>query len=360
MIDTKNDMNDSIQEVNLNYPDYIEKIFAFKITRGQSPERVDRYLARSILNATRTKVQKAIDAGNVTINGLPVKSNRKIQPGDDIQCIIMKPPPIELLPENIPLEIFYEDDYLLVVNKPAGMCTHPGYGNRYGTLVNAVLYHTGFRNTIVYECDEDDDDVDEGAIFASDFVRPGVVHRLDKDTSGLLLVSKNPEIHAKLALQFSERTIQREYRAIVWGLVKENSGTITGDIGRSTRNRKLFDVVKKGGKHAITEFEVLERYDFASLLRIHLRTGRTHQIRVHFSNRHHPVFGDPAYGGDTIVTGGSMPEMRNTAARCLKMIRRQMLHAATLGFVHPVSGSFISFECPLPADMQRIIDELKK
>ena len=349
-----------------NYPDYIEKVFEFKIPKGQTPERIDTYLTNAIYNATRTRVQKAIDDGNVTINGKPVKSSRKVQPNDLIVCKIMKAPPIELLPENIPLNIIYEDDYLLVVNKPADMCTHPGFGHRYGTLVNAVLYHFGLRSSIKIEDNFDDEDeneqddepeISEGEIFAGDSIRPGIVHRLDKDTSGILVIAKNPEIHAKLSRQFADRTTEREYNALVWGVLKEDEGIIEGDIGRSLKNRKLFAVVKKDGKPAKTTFKVIERYKFATLVKLKLFTGRTHQIRVHLSHINHPVFGDTFYGGDKLVFNG-LPEVNNLARKCLSMITRHLLHAKTLGFTHPFTKEFMRFESELPEDFKRIIDTI--
>ncbi|MEM4270925.1 MAG: RluA family pseudouridine synthase, partial [Candidatus Pacearchaeota archaeon] len=195
---------------NLNYPDYIESVFEFKVTAGQTPQRLDVYLVNSIKNATRTKVQKAIDEGFVTINGKVTKGSKKVKPGDLIICKLLKPPPIELIPEDIPLNIIFEDDYLILVNKPSGMVSHPGFGNRTGTLVNALLYHLGHRDRIKIEIEEDDEENnDEGKIFASDSIRPGLVHRLDKDTSGIMLIAKNPEIHSQLAKQFAERTVEK-------------------------------------------------------------------------------------------------------------------------------------------------------
>jgi 23S rRNA pseudouridine1911/1915/1917 synthase len=350
----------------LNYPDYVEKEFRFKVAKGQAPERIDQYLTKYIYNATRNRVQIAIDNGNVTVNGKVAKSSRKVQPNDEIICNIMKAPPIELLPENIPLDIIFEDEYLLVVNKPPGMCTHPGFGHRYGTLVNAVLYHFGLRNSIQIQPDDDDDEDDEddedekidviseGEIFASDSIRPGIVHRLDKDTSGLLVIAKNPQVHAKLAAQFADRTTEKEYNAIVWGNVKEDSGTITGNIGRSSRDRKLFTVVKKDGKFAKTDFTVLERYKFATLVKLILHTGRTHQIRVHLSHIKHTIFGDTAYGGDKNLFNG-LPEINKTANTCLKLVNRQLLHARTLGFRHPVTNEFMTFHSDLPDDFKKVI-----
>jgi len=344
-----------------NYPDYIEKVYEFKIPGAKIPERLDVYLTNNIRNATRTRVQKAIEEGHVTVNGKSSKANKKIKPEDFIVCRIMKPPPIELVPEDIPLNIVFEDEHLMVVNKPAGMVTHPGFGNRYGTLVNAVLYHLGFRESILIEGqDEEEESIDEGLVFASDAIRPGVVHRLDKDTSGLLVVSKNPVVHAKLAKQFADRTIKRFYNALVWGTFTSEEGTYTGDIGRSSRNRKLFDVVKRGGKSARTDYTVLKSYDYLTLIKVKLRTGRTHQIRVHFSHNKHNVFGDPDYGGDSVLFGGNNPKFKVMAEKMLKLINRQMLHAKTLGFVHPITNEFMEFESELPEDMLQILAMVEK
>jgi 23S rRNA pseudouridine1911/1915/1917 synthase len=351
---------DMIKSEKDNYPEYIEKIFKFQITPGQRPERIDTFLTHSIVNATRTRVSKAIEAGFVEINGKSVKPSRKIQPGDEVICKLMKPPPIELVPENIPLEIVFEDDEMMVINKRAGMVTHPGFGNRYGTLVNAVLYHLGFRESLKVELgEEDDDEPDEGIIFASDAVRPGVVHRLDKDTSGLIIVSKNSIAHARLASQFADRSISRTYYSLVWGDVRNNSGTIEGNIGRSSRDRKLFAVVNKGGKNAVTDYEVIERFGILTLLKIKLRTGRTHQIRVHFSHIKHPVFGDPAYGGDKLILGSS-PVQKNILNKCLKTVNRQMLHAKEISFRHPSNSEIMTFSSELPPDFNTIIKNIKE
>lgn len=354
-----------------NYPDYVEKEFVFKIPKGQTPERVDTYLTNAIYNATRNKVKKAIDDGKVWINGKQAKPGRKIQPLDEIICRIMKAPPIELLPENIPLNILYEDEYLLVVNKPAGMCTHPGFGHRYGTLVNALLYHFGMRDAIEIETgdeddeetDEDDNDIDNinlGKVFASDVIRPGIVHRLDMDTSGVLVIAKNVEIHAKLSKQFADRTTERQYNTIVWGKFDEDEGTVEGDIGRSPRNRKLFAVVKKDGKHAKTDYKVIERFEFATLVALKLHTGRTHQIRVHMAHINHPVMGDTFYGGDKPLYSGHDPHLKNLAKKSLEKVQRQLLHAKTLGFKHPATKEFLSFDSPLPEDMEGIIQLLRQ
>ncbi len=377
------------QSLDRNYPDRIEHTYTFTIAHGQTPQRVDAYLTEVIPNATRTKVQHAIESGAVLVNGQPTKGSRKVQPHDVIVVRVMKLPPLELIPENIPLDILYEDDTVLVVNKPAGMVTHPGFGNRYGTLVNAVLWHLGARealplNTLHSSHDVDnevDDEVDneeadnedepedglttlyeqhnEGALYASDAVRPGIVHRLDKDTSGILVVSKDANAHPRLAEQFAKRTAKREYWALVWGVVQDDAGTIEGDIGRSPRDRKLFAVVNKGGKHAVTDYEVVERFDYCTLLALRLRTGRTHQIRVHCAHRYHPLVGDPQYGGNAVVYGGHNPAFRRRAETCLHILQRQALHARMLGFRHPKSSAWMEFCSPLPDDMERVLALLR-
>lgn len=329
---------------------------------GKSLERIDTFLARHLRNVSRTKVQKAIEAEEVLVNGKIVKANHKVKPNDVIVCKLRRLPPLKLTPENIPLDIVYEDDYLMVVNKPAGMVTHPGYGNRTGTLVNAILYHLGYRQDIEVlgeELEELDEDQDEGKIFASSRIRPGIVHRLDKNTTGLLLISKDPSIHQQLAEQFSNRTVERYYYALVWGEFDVDSGTYEGDIGRSPRDRKLFAVVKKDGKPAITDFWVERRFDYLSLVKIKLRTGRTHQIRVHFSHNRHPVFGDPSYGGDKVVYGGHNVKFKQFATKLLKSTTRQMLHAKTLGFFHPVLKTQMHFEADFPPDFKFVLSELE-
>ncbi|MGB9771803.1 MAG: RluA family pseudouridine synthase [Candidatus Kapaibacteriota bacterium] len=330
---------------------------------GKTPERIDTFLARHLRNVSRTKVSKAIENHDVLVNGKPVKANHKVKPNDIIVCKLKRLPPLKLIPENIPLEIVYEDDFLMVVNKPAGMVTHPGYGNRTGTLVNAVLYHLGYREEIELsgdELEEIDDSLDEGEIFASQVIRPGIVHRLDKNTTGLLLVSKDPNIHQQLAEQFSQRTVERYYYALVWGEFDYDEGTFEGDIGRSPRDRKLFAVVRKDGKPAITDFWVVERFEYLTLVKIKLRTGRTHQIRVHFSHNKHPVFGDPSYGGDRIVYGGHNVRFKQFVAELLKTINRQMLHAKTLGFYHPILKKKVHFEADFPKDFKFVLDKLKE
>lgn len=341
-----------------HYPAPTEHSFEFTITAGQQSERLDTFLTREIRNATRTRIQQAIDLGAVSVNGITSKASRKIQPKDHVVCKVMKRPPITLIPENISLDIRYEDEFLMIVNKPAGMVTHPGFGNRFGTLVNAVLYHLGQRQAITVE-DESDEET-EGEIFAGDDIRPGIVHRLDKETSGVLVVAKKPEIHTALQQQFHAKTAQREYYALIWGDLPESSGAIEGDIGRSTRDRKLMAVVRKGGKQATTTYQVLERFDFTSLVRFKLLTGRTHQIRVHCANLGHPLVGDFAYGGDEKAIAGWLPDKKRRAKKVLSLIARQALHAKTLGFQHPVSKDWISVESELPNDFECVLTHLRE
>jgi 23S rRNA pseudouridine1911/1915/1917 synthase len=332
--------------------------YEFRIPDGQRPERIDVWLAHALPHASRTKVQRAIAAGCVQVNGRVPKPSYKVRPGDVVTCTVYRLPPLELVPEPIPLEIVYEDEHLMVINKPAGMPTHPGIGHRRGTVVNAVLYHLGLRQPVRVETDAEDDEEDEGAIFASDAVRPGIVHRLDKDTSGLLLITKDSALHGQLAEQFATRRIQREYWALVWGRMPQSHGIIDAPIGRSPRNRKAFAVVPTG-KPARTEYWVLEEYPIASLIRLRLHTGRTHQIRVHCSWLGRPVIGDPLYGGDSVRVRSPEPAWQRCAEQCLQLLRRQALHARTLGFVHPLTRQWIECQAPLPEDMAAALSVLR-
>ncbi len=367
-----NEQGDSVQDAQrqdatelderTHYPAKREEVVEFRAGHGVEPTRLDVYLSTQIKNATRSKVQIAVEADRVSVNGKIVKSSYKVQPGDLIVCRILKRPPIELLPENIPLDIVYEDDDVLVVNKPAGMVVHPAHGNRYGTLVNAVLYHMGQRESIVLE-DEDEQDeaeLDHGELLDSNALRPGIVHRIDKDTSGILVVGKNPMATEDLSAQFAKRTAKRVYHALVWGLVKNDEETIDLAIARSPKDRKVFCVNEKEGKSAITDYKVLARYDFLTKLELRLRTGRTHQIRVHCANMHHPLLGDSAYGGDALVYGGIRAQHTTTARRCLELMPRQALHASSLGFKHPRSGEWMDFHSELPADFQAVIELVSK
>lgn len=331
--------------------------YTFRVPEGQRAERIDVWLARVLPHASRTKVQRAIEAGLVHVNGRIPKASYKVRPGDEIGCVVYRLPPLELVPEPIPLDIVYEDEYLMVINKPAGIPTHPGIGHRRGTLVNAVLYYLGLREPVRVQAELEEEE-DEGAIFASEAVRPGIVHRLDKDTSGLLLVTKESALHAELAEQFAQRRIYREYRAIVWGRLSQKHGVIDAPIGRSPKNRKAFAVVPSG-KAARTEYWVVEEFPIASLLRLRLYTGRTHQVRVHCTWMGHPLVGDALYGGAAVRVRVEHPIWRQCAERCLQLIRRQALHAQVLGFFHPVTQQWIECQSPLPSDMQAVLDELR-
>ncbi len=305
---------------------------------GKVRERLDVFLTHSIENATRTKVQEAIEAGLVLVNGEPTKASYKVSPNDVIQITLPKPPPQKVVPENIPLEIVYEDDYLIVVNKQADMVTHPAYSNYTGTLVNALLYHCKGKLSSV-----------------NNIARAGIVHRLDKDTSGLLVVAKDDTTHSKLAKHFSQRMVEREYWAIVWGIFKKSKkGIIETKLGRSKSDRKKITVTDDG-KHAITEYEVIDEFEYLSLIRLKLRTGRTHQIRVHLHHIGHPVFGDPTYGGRKISYGSTDKKRKEEVHDLLEIIQRQALHAKTLGFIHPRTNKKLSFSSKLPDDMNEVL-----
>lgn len=305
----------------------------------QSKVRLDIYLTHQVENATRSKVQKAISDGSVLVNGKPVKPSHIVSPNEIIDITFPKPPRPEAKPEDIPLDILHEDDTLVIVNKPAGMVTHPAYGNYTGTLVNALLHHCNHLSTLNTE------------------MRPGIIHRLDKETSGLMVVAKTDPAHAFIARQFSKRTIDRMYSAIVWGTFKQKKGIIEASLGRSKRDRKKVTVTNDG-KHAATEYEVIDQFDFLSLVSLKLKTGRTHQIRVHLAHIGHPVFGDPTYGGRNAAWGGLQGKKSQKAANLLKIISRQALHAKTLGFVHPSTKEFVRFESKLPNDMLMVLDAL--
>ncbi|MFZ4622082.1 MAG: RluA family pseudouridine synthase [Bacteroidota bacterium] len=322
--------------------------FEIQIPPGQTKERLDVYLTNHTENATRNKVQEAIRNGEVLVNGSAVKPSYVVQPNDRISIDLARPDPPEVKAEAIPLEIVYEDDFLLVVNKPAGMVTHPAYKNYSGTLVNALMHHSEKLSQLHADDDEE-----------FDIVRPGIVHRLDKDTSGLLVVAKDETTHQKLAKQFAAKTSEREYHSIVWGTFKQQTGTIDAPLGRSKRDRKKVAVVEDG-KNAVTDFEMIEQFEFLALIKLHLHTGRTHQIRVHLSHINHPVFGDETYGGREIVVGGIEGKKRAEVKNLLEMMPRQALHAKKLGFVHPATKKMMRFESELPADMLALLSRLRK
>ncbi len=319
-----------------------ETIINITVPPGKKKERIDVFLAHQIENASRNKVQNAIKRGYVTIDGEPVKANHIVAPGESITVPLPMPPPPDAVPEDIPVNIVYEDESLIIVNKPPGMVTHPAYGNYSGTLVNALLYH-----------------IQSGLADTDDPMRPGIVHRLDKDTSGLMVIAKNDHALHFISKQFSERTIDREYWAIVWGTFPENKGTIEASLGRSKSDRKKM-AVREDGKPAITRYEVIEEYDGLSLIKLKLLTGRTHQIRVHLASEHRPVFGDPTYGGRRIVYGGVTPKRKAFIQNLLEHLPRQALHAKTIGFVHPDKKERVFFETDLPDDMVYVVEQLRK
>ena len=317
--------------------------FSFKVDKGQAPLRIDKYLMNFVENATRTKIQAAAKSGSIKVNDVVVKSNYKVKPLDDIRVLFEYPPHENLLiPENIQLDIVYEDDDLVVVNKPSGMVVHPGHGNYSGTLINALIYH--FEN-----------------LPKNSSNRPGLVHRLDKDTSGLLVVAKNDISMVHLSKQFAEKTSKREYLALVWGNVKDDTGRIDNFIGRNPKNRLqnivLDDNKIENGKRAITNYEVLSRMNYVSLVKCTLETGRTHQIRVHMKHIGHTLFNDERYGGDLILKGTTFTKYKQFVENCFKLLPRQALHAKTLGFTHPKTGEFMQFESELPTDFNSCIQK---
>lgn len=317
--------------------------YRVSVDAGQTPMRIDKFLSNRMENASRSRIQTAADAGSILVNGTPVKSNYKVKPNDDIQFVMDYPRrELRIIPEDIPLDIVYEDDHLVVINKPPGLVVHPGHGNYSGTLVNALAYY--FKDL---------------PLFNSEDPRPGLVHRIDKDTSGLLVVAKTEQAKNKLALQFFEKTSERLYQALVWGIPKEDEGTITGNIGRSIHNRQVFTVFPEGdfGKHAVTHYKVLKHIGYVSLVECKLETGRTHQIRVHMKYINHPLFNDSNYGGDHILRGTTFTKYKQFVHNCFKILPRQALHAKTLGFIHPATGKKMQFNSELPADMSEAIEK---
>ena len=350
-----------------NYPDPVETEIALDVPPGQAPVRLDLYITDKTANATRSKVQRAIKEGRVDVNGQPAtKSSAPVQPGDRIVCRVLRPPPIDVVPEDIPLDVVYEDDTLLVVVKPAGMVVHPAYGHRSGTLINALLHHVGAGPLSAEDLDDaDDDDVglavsSAGPQYDGDpTIRPGLVHRLDKDTTGLMVVAKTDVAAAHLGAQFAARTIRRRYLALVWG--DPGDGRVEGWLGRSPRDRKKISVRPEGeGKWAATRYETVEGFGATALVRLQLETGRTHQIRVHAASIGHPVFGDTTYGGDRIIYGAAEGSRKAFVGNLFKRLGpRQALHAATLGFTHPETGAEMTFEAPMPDDMAWVVERLR-
>ncbi len=321
-----------------------------KVDKGQAQLRIDKYLMARLANASRTRIQAACEAGFVFVNGKPAKSNYKIKPFDEISLMMATPPRVlEVVAEDIPFDIVYEDDSLVIVNKKAGMVVHPAYGNYTGTLVNALAYH--FKNLPKRRSKLNNDQYLE---------RPGLVHRIDKNTSGILVIAKTELAMMRLAKDFFDRTMDRRYLAICWGDLKEDNGTITGNVGRDPRNRKVMTVFppeSEEGKHAVTHYKVLERFGYVTLIECKLETGRTHQIRVHFKSIGHPLFNDAEYGGDQVLKGLNTTKYRQFIKNCFELLPRQALHAKTLGIKHPHTGEQLFFDSPIPDDMQAVIEK---
>jgi 23S rRNA pseudouridine1911/1915/1917 synthase len=315
--------------------------FRFEVPKGQLLLRIDKFLMNLIQNATRNKIQNAASNGDIYVNNVPVKSNYKVKPLD-VVTIMLSHPPYEnrIDPENIPLDIVYEDAALLLINKSPGMVVHPGHGNYTGTLVNALAYH--FENLPMNSSE-----------------RPGLVHRIDKDTSGLLVIAKTEAAMTHLAKQFEAKTSEREYIALVWGNVKEDEGTIEGNIARHVKDRMQMAVFEDPeiGKPAITHYKVLERFGYVTLVSCVLETGRTHQIRVHMKHIGHPLFNDERYGGNLILKGTTFTKYKQFIDNCFKALPRQALHAKTLGFVHPTTAEMMRFDTEIPQDMQDVIEK---
>ena len=317
--------------------------FKVVVDKGQSPVRIDKYLFERIVNASRNRIQSAADAGFVMANGKPVKSSYKVKPMDILTVMMDRPKyDNDIIPEDIPLDIVYEDSELMVINKPAGLVVHPGCGNYHGTLVNAIAWH--LRDVPTY--DPNDPQV-------------GLVHRIDKDTSGLLVIAKTPDAKTSLGMQFYNKTTKREYNALVWGIVEENEGTITGNIGRNPKDRMQMAVMSdpNHGKHAVTHYKVLERLGYVTLVKCVLETGRTHQIRVHMKHIGHVLFNDERYGGNEILKGTHFSKYKQFVNNCFDICPRQALHAKTLGFVHPKTGEEMFFTSELPKDMTELIEK---
>jgi len=317
--------------------------FKFIVDKGQNPLRIDKFLVNKLDNTSRNKIQCAAVAGNILVNNEVIKSNYKVKPQDIISIVLNYPPRItEIIPEDIPINIVYEDKNILIVNKDAGMVVHPGHGNYTGTLVNALTF---YLKDLPY--------------FNTGEMRPGLVHRIDKNTSGLLVIGKTENATIKLAKQFSDRTIKRKYIALVWGNLKNDEGTISGNIGRNPKDRTKMAVSAdvSYGKPAITHYKIIERLGYVNLIECSLETGRTHQIRVHFKHIKHPLFSDSTYGGDVILKGTTFTKYKQFVQNCFKILPRHALHAKSLSFVHPATKKNMVFDTTLPDDMNQVINK---
>ena len=333
-------MNNDVRDFS-DLEDELFEHHRFVSPKGQSLLRVDKFLMQLIENATRNKIQQAAENGNIWVNDIPVKSNYRVKPFDVVRVMLTHPPfENHIIPEDIPLDIVFEDDALLVINKPAGLVVHPGHGNYTGTLVNALAFH--FDNLPMNSSE-----------------RPGLVHRIDKNTSGLLVVAKTEAAMTHLAKQFEEKTSEREYIALVWGNVKDDEGTIVGNIARHAKDRMQMAVYPEGdqGKHAVTHYKVLERFGYVTLVSCKLETGRTHQIRVHMKYIGHTLFNDARYGGDLILKGTTFTKYKQFIDNCFKTLPRQALHAKTLGFEHPTTKEFLRFDTEIPSDIEECVEK---
>jgi 23S rRNA pseudouridine1911/1915/1917 synthase len=341
-------MQEELEEKDFdNQEEELFEHYRFISDLGQEVIRIDKFLMDRLPNTSRSKIQNAAKNGNILVNGNPVKQNYKIKPKDEVSIVLPYPiREIELIPENIPIEVLYEDDQLALVYKPSNMVVHPGYGNYTGTLVNAMVYH--FDN-LPHKIEDY-------------FGRPGLVHRLDKHTTGIMLIAKTEFALTNLAKQFYDRTTERRYQALVWGDVKEDEGTITGHLARSLKNRKLMAVFPEGdyGKHAVTHYKVIERFGLVTLVECKLETGRTHQIRVHMKYIGHPLFNDIEYGGDSIVRGTTNQKYKLFIENCFNLIPGQALHAKTLGFHHPTKNEWMQFDSNLPDGFEQILEKWRK
>jgi 23S rRNA pseudouridine1911/1915/1917 synthase len=327
-----------------NDSDGLYEHYSFNADQGQSPLRVDKFLMSRIEKVTRNKIQQAAKAGSIFVNEQVVKSNYKVKAGDQVKVLFAHPPYENLLtPEPLDLDIIYEDDILVVLNKPAGLVVHPGHGNYSGTLLNGLLHH--FQQ-----------------LPKNSKNRPGLVHRIDKDTSGLLVVAKTEEAMTHLAKQFFDKTSERKYMALVWGDFEEDQGTVKGAIGRHPKNRLQMTVFEDNsqGKEAITHFKVLERFGYVTLLECQLETGRTHQIRAHMKFKGHTLFNDARYGGDKILKGTSFTKYKQFVENCFSLLSRQALHAKTLGFIHPETQEKMQFDSPMPDDLESALQKWRQ
>lgn len=323
--------------------DELYEHFRFTVDPGTELIRMDKYLMNMLANTSRNKIQQAAKANCILVNGKAEKSNYRVHPNDVISILLPHPPrEIEIIAEDIPLNIPYEDDDLIIINKPAGLVVHPAYGNYTGTLVNALTYH--FQNQKDAEGNE---------------VRPLLVHRIDKNTSGIMIVAKSEIAQMKLAANFFEHSIDRKYRALVWGDFKEDEGTIVGNVGRNPKDRLVMTVFPDGeaGKHAVTHYKVIERFGYVTLVECQLETGRTHQIRVHMKYAGHPLFNDETYGGDQIIKGTTFTKYKQFIKNCFELMPRQALHAKSLGFHHPVTGEYLLFDSKMPEDFEKVLDK---